>query len=65
MKQSDLLPCPFDGVFPDSVQLSDEGVVESEIRYCVKCQYCGAEGPYSTTKDGACNSWNHRWKNGR
>jgi Lar family restriction alleviation protein len=62
MKASDLKPCPFDGRFPRTVLFSDEGEVEVETKYYVKCDYCGVEGPHSTTEDGACNSWNHRKK---
>jgi Lar family restriction alleviation protein len=28
--------------------------------YCVKCSYCGARGPITTTAAKAINKWNNR-----
>lgn len=62
MKQSDLKACPFDDHFPSVILHADEGEVELEEKYYIKCSYCGAEGPHCTSEEGACNSWNHRYK---
>lgn len=62
IKQSDLKSCPFDGHFPKQIWVSQDEEDEKEIRYYVKCFYCGAEGPHSTTEKGAANSWNRRVK---
>jgi len=65
IKASDLKPCPFDGYYTKIVYFSDEdfgGTIEK--RWYVKCAYCGAEGPHTTTKMGAVKSWNHRYKKG-
>ena len=58
----DLLPCPFCGsVKTDLVILETSNYIdELPGWWCIKCNFCGTEGPMECDAGDAMRSWNRR-----
>ena len=74
MSETKLKPCPFCGKEPITKVKVCSGMIASEIKYSVECEYCGINiGAYITTCDSfdnaqsamnrAIEDWNRRVDN--
>lgn len=54
--------CPFCGSKNVDLAWTETDVWLSEVKYCVVCSSCGANGPDSTNKNAAIKAWNTRLK---
>ena len=74
MSETKLKPCPFCGKEPTTKVKVCKGMIASEIKYSVECEYCGINiGAYITTCDSfdnaqsamnrAIEDWNRRVDN--
>ena len=74
MSETKLKPCPFCGKEPTTKVKVCKGMIASEIKYSVECEYCDVSiGAYITTCDSFTNAqsamnraienWNRRKDN--
>lgn len=53
MKEVKLKPCPFCGE-------NEQDITNRESELAIRCQFCGAYGPWADSVVGAKEEWNRR-----